>query len=138
MSILALCLVPVLQMSGTSGQAVQKSQNLRSASSLAHKIAQHLLALPYEDIVDTPERPIADGPDDGIFNPFSKPGTSLATALRLTAGDLPGLSGMLRKFRFRYLLDVVGDQPKDVKIRILWDEADKTLDYSLRVYVARH
>lgn len=138
MGVLALCLVPVMQMVGTSSQAVKKSQNLRFAASLAHKIAQHLLSMPYDEIVDTPELVIAGGPADGIFNPFSNPGTTQASALQLTEAHLPELAAVFRKFNFRYQLQVSGTQPKDVEIRIRWDESSRILEYPLRVYVARH
>ena len=138
LTILAFSLAPVLNLVGTSGQAIQKSQSLGLAVGMAHKIAQHLMAMPYDGIVDSPEIFLADGGDDGIFNPLENPGTGLSTALRIKVAELPELYGFLQKYRFRYQLDVVSDQPKDVKIRILWEEGGRRLEYSLRVYVAKH
>ena len=138
LTILAFSLAPVLNLAGTSGQTIQKSQSLGLAVGIAHKIAQHLMAMPYDSIVDTPEISLADGTDDGIFNPLENPGTGINTAMRIKASDLPELYGFLQKNRFRYQLDVVSDQPKDVKIRVLWEENGRRLEYPLRVYVAKH
>ncbi len=137
MVILTIAIVPMLDVFGISGRTVAKSQNLSMAVGLAHKIAQHLLTVPYDAIVDQPETALADGPDDGMFNPLENPGTSAADALKITAARLPELHAFLKKYNVRYSLDVVGDDPKDVKILITWIEQGRNMLYSLRIYVSR-
>lgn len=137
MVILTVAMVPMLDLFGISGRTVAKSQNLSLAVGLAHKIAQHLLALPYDSIVDRPETALADGPDDQMFNPLANPGTSQAGNLKITAAQLPELHAFLQKYQVRYGLDVVGDAPKDVKIIITWIEQGRNMMYALRVYVSR-
>lgn len=137
MVILALATVPMLDVFGISGRTVAKSQNLSMAVGLSHKIAQHLLTLPYDAIVDQSETALANGPDDRMFNPLENTGTGLSSALRINASDLPELFSFVKKFEVRYSLDVVGDAPKDVKIIITWLEQGQNMMYSLRVYVCR-
>jgi hypothetical protein len=136
--ILTIAMMPMMDVFGISGQAVAKSQNLTLAVGVAHKIAQHLLAMPYDEIVDKPRTPLADGPDDGMFNPLINDGSDAAAGRRITQAHLPELHGWLKKFGVGYSLDVVGDQPKDVKIQITWKEGERDLMYTLRVYVSRH
>jgi len=135
--ILSVAIVPMLDVFSISGRTVTKSQNLSMAVGISHKIAQHLLALPYDSIVDQTETPIADGPNDKMFNPLENPGTSQSTELRITSGMLPEYYSFLKKLDVHYSLDVVGDSPKDVKIIITWKEHGRNLLYPLRVYVTK-
>ncbi len=137
MVILTIAIVPMLDVFGITGRTVAKSQNLSLAVGLSHKIAQHLLTLPYDAIVDKAETALADGSDDQVFNPLENPGTSQTTNRRITAAHLPELHAFLKKYSVRYALDVVGDAPKDVKIIITWIEQGRNMMYSLRVYVSR-
>ncbi|NLI77516.1 MAG: prepilin-type N-terminal cleavage/methylation domain-containing protein [Candidatus Riflebacteria bacterium] len=137
MVILTIAIVPMLDVFGVTGRTVAKSQNLSLAVGLSHKIAQHLLTMPYDAIVDKAETPLADGADDQVFNPLENPGTSQTTNRRITAAQLPELHAFLKKYSVRYALDVVGDAPKDVKIIITWIEQGRNMLYSLRVYVSR-
>lgn len=137
-SILIAVMVPMMNLFGMTGKAVNKSQNLTLAVGLAHKIAQHLHALPYDQIVDRAEQPLADGGADGIFNPLENRTADQSGNKAITAAHLPELHGFLTKHQVRYALDVVGDQPKDVKIIITWVEHGKNLMYSQRVYVAKY
>lgn len=143
MGILAMCMLPVMTMFGSSGRAVLKSQNLAFAIGLAHKISQHLLDTPYELIIDVPlpGSSIADGPDDGFFNPLTNNESTAAGALRITQAQLPELWNFLRKYEFRYSLIVnnvnfaAGDRMKCVGIIITWKEGGKDLLYKLYTYV---
>ncbi|HOT26961.1 MAG TPA: hypothetical protein PLU72_02155 [Candidatus Ozemobacteraceae bacterium] len=143
MGILAMCMLPVMTMFGSSGRAVLKSQNLAFAVGLAHRISQHLFDAPYEAIVEVPlpGNAIAGGPDDGFFNPLLNDKTTGAGALRITQAQLPELWMFLRKYDFRYSLIVnnvnfaTGDQMKCVGIIITWKEGGKDLLYKLYTYV---
>jgi len=143
MGILAMCMLPVMSMFGSTGRAVLKSQNLAFAIGLAHKISQHLLDTPYEAITEVPlpGNPIADGPDDGFFNPLTNFKTTAAGGLRITKAQLPELWNFLRKYEFRYYLTVndvifaAGDRMKCVGIFITWKEGGKDLIYTLYTYV---
>lgn len=143
MGILVMCMIPVMNMFGTSGRAVLKSQNLAFAIGLAHKISQHLLDTPFDSITEVPlpGNVIADGPDDAFFNPLANFKTTLAGALRIKKAQLPELWNFLRKFQFQYSLIVnnvnfaTGDRMKCVGIIITWKEGGKDLLYKLYTYV---
>lgn len=136
-TVLSLCLVAVFELVGTSGRQMQKSQNLVIAIGLAHKVAQHLIGRPGDQVVTRPERPIADGPDDDIFNPLENPGTSGGSVRRIRAASLPTVHGALAKHDFRYGINVVGNSPRDVHITISWKEGSQALQYVLPIYVSR-
>lgn len=143
MGILAMCMLPVMSMFGSSGRAVLKSQNLAFAIGLAHKISQHLLDTPYEAITEVPlpGNSLADGPDDGFFNPLTNIQPTAAGVLRIKQAQLPELWSFLRKYEFRYSLIVndvyyaTGDRMKCVGIIITWKEGGKDLLYKLYTYV---
>ncbi len=143
MGILAMCMLPVMTMFGSSGRAVLKSQNLAFAVGLAHRISQHLLDTPYDAITEVvlPGNAIADGHDDGFFNPLINPKTSSSGALRIKQAQLPELWNFLRKYEFRYSLIVnnvnfaTGDRMKCIGIIITWKEGGKDLLYKLYTYV---
>ncbi|HNW34684.1 MAG TPA: hypothetical protein PKM25_07120 [Candidatus Ozemobacteraceae bacterium] len=143
LGILIVCMVPVLTMFSTSGRAVLKSQNLGFAIGLAHRVSQHLLNMPFDAIVEVPlpGSPIADGPDDGYFNPVTNFGSQSSNALRITKAQIPDLWSFLRKYEFRYALVVnnvnfaAGDRMKCVGIIITWKEGGKDLLYKLYTYV---
>ena len=136
--ILMAALIPMLDLFGVSGRTVAKSQNLTLAVGLAHKIAQHLMAQPYSSIVDLSERPLAGGPADGMFQPLINHGSDLSSGKGIKPDQMKDLYEFVGKFKVKYALDVVGDEPKDVKIIITWEEGGRNLLYSLRVYVANH
>jgi len=143
MGILAMCMLPVMSMFGSSGRAVLKSQNLAFAIGLAHKISQHLLDTPYEAITEVPlpGNSLADGPDDGFFNPLTNIQSTAAGVLRIKQAQLPDLWSFLRKCEFRYSLIVnnvnfaTGDRMKCIGIIITWQEGGKDLLYKLYTYV---
>ncbi|HEY9072309.1 MAG TPA: hypothetical protein VIV61_18760 [Candidatus Ozemobacteraceae bacterium] len=143
LGILIVCMVPVLTMFGSAGRAVLKSQNLGFAIGFAHRISQHLLSMPFDSITEVPlpGQPVADGPDDGFFNPVSNFGTTGTNALRITKAQTPDLWAFLRKYEFRYALIVnnvnfaAGDRMKCVGIIITWKEGGKDLLYKLYTYV---
>lgn len=143
LGILIVCMIPVLTMFGTSGRAVLKSQNLGFSIGLAHRVSQHLLVMPFDAITEVPlpGSPIADGPDDGYFNPVANHGTQISGALRITKAQTPDLWSFLRKYEYRYSLIVnsvnfaAGDRMKCVGIIITWKEGGKDLLYKLYTYV---
>lgn len=138
-----MCLIPVTNMFGVSGRAVQKSQNLALAVGLAHRISQHLLARPYPEVVEAPlpGQSIADGPTDGLFNPLENTGTTNETLINITQSQSPDLHSFLRKYDFRYALLVTpvvfgpGDEMKSVCIFVSWKEGGQNLSYRMYMYV---
>jgi hypothetical protein len=143
--LLSMALIPVFSMFSTSGRMVTKSQNLGLAVSFAHRISQHLLAMPYDSIVDVPipGNSIAGGPDDEIFNPVANWGTTKTSRVPINPNQMPGLFHFLRKFEFRYALLVSpmvfgpGDELKSVCVFISWREQGVDFSYRTYVYVAK-
>jgi len=145
MAVLVMCILPVMNMFGTSGRAVQKSQNLGFAVGLAHRISQHLFTKPFTEInsISLPGNSITDGPDDGFFNPMENFTANSAGALRVTKAQMPDLYNFLQKFDFRFSLIVnnvsfgTGDEMKTVGVVITWKEGGQNLLYRMQVNVPR-
>lgn len=143
LSILLTCLLPLIHLFGSTSRTTQKSQNLGLAVGLAHRLSQHLLAMPYDAItpVSLPGVPIADGPDDGFFNPLENWSNSAASIQMITQATMPSLYAFLRKFEFRYALLVSnvsfgsGDEMKSVMIVITWKEGGQDFLYKLQIHV---
>ncbi|MBF0547811.1 MAG: prepilin-type N-terminal cleavage/methylation domain-containing protein [Candidatus Riflebacteria bacterium] len=128
--ILAVSLVSIIDLFGTSGRSIQKSQNLAIAVSLAHKISQHLKEVPYSSIVDVNDIMISSGVDDGIFNPFENFGNSSDTELTLTSPALKELNDFFQKFDFSYSLQVNSyTYYKSILITIKWVEGFSNVAY---------
>ena len=138
LAILALSIIPILNLFSSSGRSLQKSQNLGAFVGIAHKISQHLLEKPYEEILSTGMIDPCSGVQDDMFNPLENFGSTPSTIRNLTREGIPQLHNFLKKNQVRYSLDVVGDCPKDVKICLFWVENGKNLLYPLRMYVAKH
>jgi len=143
LGLLIICLVPVMTMFSTSGRAVQKSQNLGFAVGLSHYISQVLLTKAFGQIVSTPLSgiPLADGPDDEMFNPLENWRTTNAGQQRITRAEMPDLYGFLRKFNFRYSLIVnnvsfgTSDEIKSVAIIITWREGGQDMLYKTYAFI---
>lgn len=143
LSILLTCLLPIIQLFGSTSRNAQKSQNLGLAVSLAHRISQHLYVMPYNEIqpISLPGAPIADGPSDPFFNPVENWTPAAAGVQMINQAQLPSLYGFLRKHEFRYALLVnnvsfgAGDEMKSVSIIITWKEGGQDLLYKLQVHV---
>ncbi len=143
LGVLITCLLPIIHLFGSTSRTAQKSQNLGLAVSLAHRIAQHLYIVPFQEIqpIPLPGAPIADGGDDLFFNPVENWTTSAAGAVSINQSQMPSLYYFLRKFEFRYALLVnnvsfgVGDEMKSVSIIITWKEGGQDLLYKLQVHV---
>jgi len=143
MSIAVVIFIPAMNMFSTTGQAVFKTRNFSFANSLARRISQHLMVMPFEDIQEIPLKgiPICDAPKGSFFGPFfNKTGSSAGEKL-ITQTDMPEFYGYLAKHDFRYALSVSnvsfgdGDEIKSVGIFITWKENDKDMIYRLYVYV---
>lgn len=143
MSIALVIFVPAMSMFSTTGQTVFKTRNFSFANSIARRISQHLMVIPFEDIVEIPlpGQALCDAPDGTFFGPFYNETGAKAGAKYIKASDMPDFYGYLAKHNFRYSLSVSnvrfgdGDEIKSVGILITWDENGKDLMYRLYVYV---
>lgn len=143
MSIAITIFIPAMNMFSTAGQAVYKTRNFSFANSLARRISQHLMVMPFEDIeeIPLPGISICDAPAGSFFGPFLNRTGSSAGAKRITQADLPDFYNYLAHYDFRYSLSVSnvsfgdGDEIKSVGILITWNENNKDMMYRLYVYV---
>ncbi len=144
LAIAVMVMVPVTSMFSTSGQQVQKSRNFSFAAGLARRISQHLVAMPFDNIVEVPLPGVAlhDSADDVFFNPLVNFSTSQSGVKKITASDMPALYDFLVQNDFKYALSVsnvsfgAGDEIKSVSILITWKEAGRNMIYRTHVYVS--
>lgn len=143
MSIAVVIFVPAMGMFSTTGQAVFKTRNFSFANSVARRISQHLMAIPFEDIQEIPLPGIAlcDAPTGTFFGPFYNNTASIAGAKHITQADMADFYGYLANYDFRYSLSVsnvsfgAGDEIKSIGILVTWNENNKDMMYRLYVYV---
>ena len=142
LAIAVMVMVPVTSMFSISGQQVQKSRNFSFAAALARRISQHLMAMPFQDIVDIPGQSIHDAPDDGFFNPLLNFANDQSGLKRIKAGEMPSLHGFLEMNDFKYALSVSnvsfgdGDEIKSIAIFITWKETGRDMIYRTHIYVS--
>lgn len=142
-SIAVTIFIPAMNMFSTAGQAVYKTRNFSFANSVARRISQHLMVMPFEDIVEVPLDGIAlcDAPVGSFFGPFFNTTGSNAGVKGITQADMPEFYNYLAQYNFRYSLSVSnvsfgdGDEIKSVGILITWNENNKNMMYRLYVYV---
>ncbi|MBU1106708.1 MAG: hypothetical protein KKB51_08595 [Candidatus Riflebacteria bacterium] len=135
--------IPAMNMFSTAGQAVYKTRNFSFANSVARRISQRLMVMPFEDIEEVPLPGVAlcDAPDGSFFGPFFNNTASSAGLRRITQVDMPEFYDYLERYNFRYSLSVSnvsfgdGDEIKSVGILITWNETDKAMMSRLYVYV---
>ncbi len=144
LAIAVMVMVPVTSMFSTSGQQVQKSRNFSFAAALARRIPQHLMVMPFDDIVEVPLSvgSIHDSPDDPFFNPIMNFSDSQSGQKRVNAADTPALYDYLVQYDFKYALSVsnvsfgTGDEIKSILILITWKEASRDMIYRTHIYVS--
>lgn len=142
-SIAVVIFIPAMNMFSTTGQAVFKTRNFSFANSVARRISQHLMAMPFEDIVEIPPPGIAlyDSPAGTFFGPFINTSGSSSGEKFITQGNMPEFYSYLAQHDFRYSLSVSnvsfgdGDEIKSVGILVSWIENNKNMMYRLYVYV---
>jgi len=143
LSIAMTIFIPIMHLFSSSGQVVYKTRNFSFANSLARSISQHLMVLPYENIVEIPLPGIAlcDIPDKTFFGPFINFSDNKSGEKRINSKDLPEFHNFLNQYDFRYSLSVsnvsfgAGDEIKNVGILITWIEGGKNLIHRLHVNV---
>ncbi len=144
LAIAVMVMVPVTSMFSTSGQQVQKSRNFSFAAALARRISQHLMIIPFDDIVEVPlpGQSIHDAPDDSYFSPLMNFSDDQSGVKRIKAAEMPALYNFLVMNDFKYSLSVsnvsfgVGDEIKSVAIMITWKESGRDMIYRTHVYVS--
>lgn len=142
-AIASTVMIPVMSMFSNSGQMIQKTRNFSFATSLARRISQHMMALPFEDVqeVPLPGIPLCDSADDPYFNPLINFTNNKDGQKRIKSDDLPAFYLYLNQFEFRYSLSVsnVGfgedDEIKSVAILITWKESGKDMMYRSHAYI---
>lgn len=142
-SIAVVIFIPAMNMFSTTGQAVFKTRNYSFANSVARRIAQHLMVMPFDDIVEVspPGVTLYDAPPGTFFGPFINNSGSSAGAKNINQNNMPEFYSYLAQHDFRYSLSVSnvsfgdGDEIKSVGIHISWIENKENMIYRLYVYV---
>ena len=142
-SIAAMLFVPLMTMFSTSATTVQKTRNFSFASSLARRISQHMMAMPYTKIeeVPLPGNTVSNENNDPYFNPLLNFDDNISGVERITSEDLPELYNFVTKFDFRYAISISnvcfgdGDEMKYAVIMITWNEKGKDMIYRSHAYI---
>jgi prepilin-type N-terminal cleavage/methylation domain-containing protein len=143
LAIAVTVLIPVLSMFSTSAQTVQKTLNFSFATSLARRISQHMVAMPFSEIESVPLPGVAlyNSADDPYFCPLFNFSDNAAGAININNEDFKEFRNYLQKHDFRYALSVInvnfgdGDEMKSVAIRITWNDSGKDMMYQTNVYI---
>lgn len=144
LTIAVMVMVPVSSMFSTSGNQVLKSRNFSFAAALARRISQHLMIMPFSDILDVPlpGKPLHGVDNDDFFNPLLNFSGSQSGVKKISVADTPDLYEYLEQHDFKYSLSVsnvsfgAGDEIKSIAIMITWKEAGRDMIYRTHVYVS--